>query len=368
MRWFFISFLIIYLGAHYYIFHRVSSDLRLTHNASVWFLLVICLLAFFGVFNQIFIYHHAGHNANFNFVIEFAYIWVGMLSIAFTLLFFGNILFIFFKNPQIRFYITSTALFLTVFVTIYSYINVKVNSPIVKKIEIKVPNLSVDKFTIVQISDMHINLLTKPAEIKKIVAMVNSLNPDIVAMTGDFIDTDISQTFQDYDIDKIKSKYGIFAVSGNHEYYRGIDKFKTSMDNIGYTLIDNKNILINDIIYIAGISDFKASKRFGYEISDFGKAFEGIDFLKPVIFLSHQPEAFAGAEKYPFTLQLSGHTHAGQVPPFDIIEKIIFKHFYGLYNEDGKYIYVTSGTRWWGPPLRLFSKSEIVYIQLYRGN
>lgn len=366
MRWFFVSFLIIYLGTHYYIFHRISNDLRLSHNASVWFLLVICLLAFFGVFNQIFLYKHIGVITNFNFIVEFAYIWVGILSIAFTFLLFGNILFIFFKDPQVRFYITATALLLTVLATIYSYINVKINSPVIKNISIQVPNLSVDKFTIVQLSDMHINPLTKPTEIKKIVAMVNSLKPDIVAITGDVVDTDITKTYQNYDMDKIKSNYGIFVISGNHEYYRGIDKFKTLVNNIGYTLIDNKNVAINNMIYIAGISDFKESKRFNYDISDFDKAFNGIDFTKPVIFLSHQPEAFSHAAQYPFTLQLSGHNHAGQIPPFDIIEKIIFKHFYGLYKEDNKYIYVTSGTRWWGPPLRLFSKSEIVFITLYR--
>lgn len=212
---------------------------------------------------------------------------------------------------------------------------------------------------------MHINALTKPEEIKKIVSMVNSLNPDIVTVTGDFVDTDLSETYQNYYMDKMESKYGIFAVSGNHEYYRGIDTFKTFIDNVGYTLLDNKNVLINNAIYVAGISDLRESKRFNYEISDFDKAFSGIDFSKPVIFLSHQPEAFIRAKNYPFTLQLSGHTHAGQVPPFDIIEKIIFKHFYGLYKENGKYVYVTSGTRWWGPPLRLFSKSEIVRITLH---
>lgn len=366
MRWFFISFLIVYLGAHYYIFHRVSTDLRLNHNTSVWFLLIICLLAFFGVFNQIFLHKYAGSVTNFNFIIELAYIWVGILSIAFTFLLAGNILFIFFKDPQIRLYITAAALALIFLSAVHSYINVKVNSPAIKNIEIKVPNLPVDKFKIVQLSDIHINILTKPEEIKKIVDTVNSLNPDIVAITGDVVDSDISDTYQDYDMHNIKSNYGIFVVSGNHEYYRGIDKFQTFTEKAGYTLIDNKNVAVNNMIYIAGIADFKESKRFNSNVYDFDKAFEGVDFSKPVIFLSHQPEAFGAALRYPFTLQLSGHTHAGQIPPFDIIEKIIFRHFYGLYNENGKYVYVTSGTRWWGPPLRLFSKSEIVNITLYR--
>lgn len=100
MRWFFISFLVLYLGLHYYVFHRISNDLRLTYNVTSWLLLIMVLLAFFGVFNQIFLHHYSANSMRFGFIIELAYIWVGMLSIAFTFLLLGNILFIFLKNPS----------------------------------------------------------------------------------------------------------------------------------------------------------------------------------------------------------------------------------------------------------------------------
>lgn len=362
MRWFLIFFITVYLSLHYYIFYRISNDLRFSHGAAIWFLLAVSLLAFFGIVSQFFLYRHV---SGFGFAVETAYIWMGLLSITVTFLFLGNIMFLFFKSPQAKFYITSAALIFSVITAAYSYINVKINSPVIKNISINIKGLD-GKFKIVQLSDVHINSFTKKDEIKNIISKVNDLEPDVVVITGDLADSDLTFNYKDYGLDAIQSKYGIFVISGNHEYYRGIEKFENFIANSGFTLLDNKNALVNDSVYFAGISDYRESKRFDQNVYDFKKAFENVDFSKPVIFLSHQPEAFKEASKYPFALQLSGHTHAGQIPPFDIIEKIMFKHFYGLYDEGGsRYVYVTSGTRWWGPAMRLFIKSEIVLITLY---
>ena len=113
---------------------------------------------------------------------------------------------------------------------------------------------------------------------------------------------------------------GTFAVNGNHEYYRGITNYETVCNNINFKLLDNENVLIDDKFYVAGITDYKTSKAFNYKPADVDKALKEIDFSKPVIFLSHQPNPFFESQKFPITIQLSGHTHAGQIPPFDIIE------------------------------------------------
>ena len=226
--------------------------------------------------------------------------------------------------------------------------------------------MPVDKLTIVQLSDIHIDVTTKYNTIKKIVEITNSLNPDIIAFTGDLADTDITKTYEKYGLLYLKSKYGVFAVSGNHEYYRSIINYENICEKLNFKLLNNENILIDDKFYVAGITDFQTSKTFNYKPANVKKSLSDIDFDKPVIFLSHQPNSFFESQNYPITIQLSGHTHAGQIPPFDIIEYFLYKYFCGLYKHNDSYIYVTTGTRWWGPPMRLFSKSEIVYITLIK--
>lgn len=365
MGLFFISFLIIYLLLHYYIFVRLSIVFRLESNVYFIILVLIFLLAAWGILAEYFSNKHLANNFLKTFA-GYGYIWFGVLSITFFLFLATDIIHIFIRNNQFIYYSTLTSCILAVFCSAYSVFNVMFREPIIKNISLKVPGLTVEKLRIVQLSDIHIDSYASHKEIQKIVKRTNELNPDIVVLTGDILESRIGDEYIKYDLDKIKTKYGIFAVSGNHEYYMGIDEFYSFCDKIKANVIHNKNIEVGNILYIAGIPDTKSSKRFNSQPADIQKALQNIDFKKPVVFLSHQPDSFIEVSKYPVSLQLSGHTHAGQIPPFDLIEYIFFKYYYGLYNENNSYLYVSSGTRWWGPPMRLFSRSEIVCINLYR--
>ena len=361
---FFIAFLTIYILGNAYIVYRVINDLKL-HGTSltlfIIFYLAITLLSVYSFkisrFNQ--------PTISAKVLTEIGYIWLGVFSIALTYLLLSHLVFIFGYTAKFKYNTTLITIILIVFSAIYSVINT-FGEPKLTKIEIPVPNLPVDKLTIVQLSDIHIDVTTKYNTIKKIVEITNSLNPDIIAFTGDLADTDITKTYEKYGLLYLKSKYGVFAVSGNHEYYRSIINYENICEKLNFKLLNNENILIDDKFYVAGITDFQTSKTFNYKPANVKKSLSDIDFDKPVIFLSHQPNSFFESQNYPITIQLSGHTHAGQIPPFDIIEYFLYKYFCGLYKHNDSYIYVTTGTRWWGPPMRLFSKSEIVYITLIK--
>ncbi len=366
---FFLIFFAVYFIGNVYIIFRIARDLNIHGLAFYIFFVLYIATAIFSFWSLKF----ARENSSSEFVkflSKAGYIWLGIFSISIAYLLLSHILFIFNHSQKFIFNTTLITIVLIVVSSIYSVINT-CGLPVLKEIEIKVPNLPVDKFTIVQLSDIHIDVSTKYDDIKKIVNTVNSLNPDVIAFTGDLADINIVKTYKEYGLADLKAKYGIVAINGNHEYYTGVRQYEFVCDKLNWKLLDNENILIDNKFYFAGITDIKTSQYFNYKKADIGKAMQGIDFSKPVIFLSHQPQVFGEIyKKYPVLLQLSGHTHAGQIPPFDIIEYFMYKYFWGLYkqhyNEKDSYIYVTAGTRWWGPPMRLFSKNEIVKIILRR--
>lgn len=359
---FFIAFLSIYILGNAYIVYRVMHDLKLHGTALTIFITFYLVITFLSVYSFK-ISRFNSPTISAKILTEIGYVWLGTFSIALTYLLVSHLAFIFGHTPKFRYNTTLITVILILVSVVYSYIN-NLGEPKITELEIKVPNLPVDKLTVVQLSDIHIDVTTNYNTIKRFVEITNSLNPDVIVFTGDLADTNITKTYEKYGLLDLKSKYGTFAVSGNHEYYRGITNYETVCKNINFKLLDNENVLVDDKFYVAGIPDYKTSKAFGYKPADVKKSLEGIDFTKPVIFLSHQPNPFFESQKFPITIQLSGHTHAGQIPPFDIIEYFLYKYFCGLYKDNDSYIYVTSGTRLWGPPMRLFSKSEIVKIVL----
>lgn len=360
---FFIVFLTIYILGNVYIVYRVMHDLKLHGLALTLFITFYLIITFLSVCS-LRIARSDNTTIPAKILTEIGYIWLGIFSISLTYLLISHLAFIFGHTPKFRYNTTLITVILILVSAIYSVINI-CGAPKVREYEIKVSNLPADKLTIVQLSDIHIDVTTKYNTIKRIVEITNSLNPDIIAFTGDLADTDITKTYEKYGLLNFKSKYGTFAVTGNHEYYGGINNYESVCENLNFKLLNNENILVDDKFYVAGITD-KTSKTFNYKPSNIEQALQNIDFTKPVIFLSHQPNPFFEIQKYPVTIQLSGHTHAGQIPPFDIIEYFLYKYFCGLYKGNDSYIYVTTGTRWWGPPMRLFSKSEIVKITLIK--
>ena len=234
-----------------------------------------------------------------------------------------------------------------------------------EKVNIKIKNLK-RAYKIVQLSDVHIGGLVNATVINKIVQRVNLLNPDLVVITGDLVDIEISKATDSLkEFQNLKSKYGTYFVVGNHEYFHDIDIIIDTVKSLGIKVLENENIYIGEEkegFNLAGVYDV-FGYRANHHIPDIYKALEG-QTLCPTILLAHQPryieEVTDGVD-----LMLSGHTHGGQLYPFRFLVKLQQPYVSGLHqhNEDLQ-IYINKGTGFWGPPMRLGASSEITEITI----
>ncbi len=225
-----------------------------------------------------------------------------------------------------------------------------------KEVEINIPNLKRD-MKIVQLSDIHMGSIRNSGFMKKIVEKTNTLNPDIVLITGDTADG--SAKLHPYMFNSINNlKAPVFLVIGNHETYEGLDNvfevFKTT----------NIEILRNEIVEFEGLQiigvDYSIERNYLKKILPQIE----IDKFKPSILMYHVPTEVETTNEYGINLQLSGHTHKGQLFPFNFLGRLFFPYFNGLYNYNGTQLYVSQGTGTWGPPMRLGSRNEITLIKL----
>ena len=267
-----------------------------------------------------------------------------------------------FKIKVFRYYSTLITMCVCIAVSLWSLLNAALILN-VKEITIPVPGLTVSSLKIVQLSDIHINANTRPEVISGIFEKAAALDADIIVLTGDIIDTDIVQdgSYTRFGFEKLQAKYGVYAITGNHDHYTGVQIFYTLFERLGIKVLQDENIQIDGIINIAGINDISFRSEDMITI-----ALSGSDTSLPVLFLSHRPESFDYASTLePYRIiQLSGHTHAGQIPPVEIVRRFFMKYNLGLYRKQNAVMYVSSGTRWWGPPMRFGNTSEIAVITL----
>jgi predicted MPP superfamily phosphohydrolase len=219
-------------------------------------------------------------------------------------------------------------------------------------------------FSVVQISDLHIGGLIDREFVKASVDKINALSPDIVCLTGDIIDISLDSIKDTIlELEMIESKYGIYYVLGNHEYFHNPEKIIDFIKETKITLLLNENIQIDALkLNIVGVTD-----RMGYRVGkfepDINRAFKGCNEEYKSIFLAHQPRFIEELGAYRPELILSGHTHGGQIWPFEYLVRLQQPYVKGLHKlSNGSYIYVNSGIGFWGPPMRLGSQAEITYL------
>ncbi|MBN1383897.1 MAG: metallophosphoesterase [Elusimicrobia bacterium] len=357
---FFLIFLSIYLGVHYYVYSRIASGLLLSSKACKYLRLFFLFASLSFILGEF-----LSRRMDYSWVEPVALtgvVWFGVIFIAVTVFLIADILRIFFHSESFRYYSVIFSLITVFFISAFSVYNAAVRRAIIKEIEIKLEKLpkKLSGFSIVQLSDLHLNLLKSEKWLCQIVSRTNELNPDIIVITGDLMDSELGDARGFCSILKgLKSKYGVYAVSGNHEFYAGYDRFLDIAGKSDITVLKNEKITIAGSIELVGIDD-ETGRRFSEPGSDLEKAFKNCDLKKPIILLSHQPDVFDKAVEFGTDLQLSGHTHAGQIPPLDLIVQFYFKYPYGLYCRNSSYIYTTAGTSTWGPPMRLFTRNEII--------
>jgi len=228
----------------------------------------------------------------------------------------------------------------------------------------KLPD-NISRFKIVQISDVHIGLIVREERLKKIINEVKLAEPDILVSTGDLVDGQINRLAGLEEIlNEINPRYGKFAITGNHEFYAGIDQALDFTRKAGFKLLRGEGAHVGDIMNIAGVDD-PAGKTFNRYNNVQEKALlSELNNGRFTLLLKHRPFV-DNASQGLFDLQLSGHTHKGQIFPFTLITKMFFPHQSGIFNLlNNSILYVSRGTGTWGPPIRFMSPPEVTVIEL----
>ena len=214
----------------------------------------------------------------------------------------------------------------------------------------------------VMISDLHVGTSIGKKEITEIKAMIEELSPQIVFICGDLFDHASYEEIMRFTAEKlgsIKTEYGTFFVTGNHEYYLGdMSEILSYFEGTGIRVLQDETIMIGDI-YIAGRKDIRENERI-----PLSKILEGTEKIRPVIVLDHQPNAIDEAAENGVDLQLSGHTHNGQLFPFNYIVGLANHTHYGIVDEGALKAVVSSGIGTWKYPVRTGSSSEIVRVRV----
>jgi uncharacterized protein len=243
----------------------------------------------------------------------------------------------------------------------------------VKRVEIVLDRLPVaaDGMRIVQLCDMHVGGLLSKGFVEEVVNATNQLSPDVIAVVGDLVDGSVEQLRAAIaPMGDLRARFGTFFVTGNHEYYSssGAEAWMAELERIGMRVLRNQRVPVGGMgagFDVAGVPD-RTAGRFPDEGpgEDVGKAMHGRDPSRAVVLLAHQPLTVHKAALHGVDLQLSGHTHGGQIWPWGALVRLQQPFIRGLHRVRDTQLYVSCGTGFWGPPMRLGAPAEITEIVL----
>lgn len=372
---FFIIFILTYGGMHLYVFLKAKAALHPGKRPLIFLALFLVLMISAPFFVRF--YEKQGFETFAYLTANVGFLWMGVMLIFFV---YGvaidgykSILFIIkriFGKDLSRLQPSSgfaffAPLLIAILIASYGYfeaLDIKVEKVIVRSSKIPA---SIGKIKIVQISDVHLGHIVREERLRNILDKVKAEEPDMLVCTGDLIDgqrsdlNDLSNMFKE-----IRPKYGKFAITGNHEYYAGLEKSLEFIERAGFTLLRGEGMTIDGIINIAGVDD-GGGEGFGdmRSISE-KELLSGLPSDKFTLFLKHRPlldNEILGL----YDLQLSGHTHKGQIFPFNFFVARFFPFISGYHKiTDISAIYVSRGTGTWGPPIRFMSPPEVTVIEL----
>jgi uncharacterized protein len=370
-------FLSLYGLLHLYFYRKVTGSFNLTLSQNIIFTIILFLLFLSPIFMRVL--EGKGPEALSIALTYTGYLWMSILFLLFTFNLVIDIyrLVIFLSSHIINSDLTRllpdkrialmVVILLTAFINLYGFYaawNIKT-----EKITLATKKLppEVDKLRIVQISDIHFSRTNGVRLAEKITGIISGLKPDLLVSTGDLIDDGLKEQEKVQAMFRgIETKYGKYAATGNHEFFAGIQVTGKFTEDCGFRLLRNENVAVNDFIGIAGIDDPAANRGSIRQTADEGKVMAGFTPDKINIFLKHQPRI----EKESigkFDIQLSGHTHRGQIFPFSLFVGMMFKYLDGLYDlGSNSFLYVSRGTGTWGPPIRFLAPPEITVIDFIR--
>ena len=341
-------FLLIYLGIHFFVVSALANLFSIPKN--IFFYPLILILA--SSFPLSVLIERKSPSKKSRYFHLVSATWMGILLYLFLLLLIYQILDIFLIIPKTQAEITilSFALVLTVYCLI--------NGSLIRIREIEIPMEKLKKeIKLVQLSDVHIGSVRGSNFLKEIVEKTNQLSPDIVIITGDLVDGTAPLTHEIINpINKLKAP--ALFVTGNHEFYEGFDNIFKLLKKTKLKLLRNSETNFQGVQFL-GVN-------YSEEKNYLDNALKGIKIKQPSVLLYHLPTNPEYLSTKKINLQLAGHTHNGQIFPFNIFAKLAYPNVSGFYTSKNKKssIYVSQGTGTWGPPMRLSSFNEITLIRL----
>jgi len=377
MLGFFAIFFTLYTALNYYIFIRGWQALAIYPHARIFYLVLFLIFSFSYLIAKIFA----------KYIPAFLYdiiLWIGAFWFALMVYFFIAIILIDLIrlfNWQLNFFpasfkenylqtkfITLVVVAIIVSITVFAgYLNTR--NLKIKTLELNLPkgNSALTELNAVMVSDIHLSPINNGPFLAKIVKKINEFNPDIVFVAGDLFD-DSAEILRQRNIGSslsdIISKNGVYAITGNHEYINGIDSAVAFIESYGIKMLRDSSTFIMNSFNLVGRED-RAKKQFtGKPRKSLEEIMESVDKNYPVILMDHTPFGLDDAEKNNVALQLSGHTHHGQMFPANLITKMIYEVSWGYLKKGNTQYYVSSGAGTWGPPVRTGSDSEIVHLKI----
>ena len=251
--------------------------------------------------------------------------------------------------------------------TVYGFFNAMY--PRVKQLNLSVPRKqsSARELSLVVVSDIHLGTIMGSRRLRYIIDKINSQNADIVLLAGDVFDEDIGRVIKNNLgelLRQIRSTYGLYAITGNHEYIGGVDNAVRYLTEHGVTVLRDQYIEIADNITIIGREDRSIKGWSGQRRKSIPEILNGTPVNFPTILLDHQPQHLEEAVEAGIDIQFSGHTHHGQLWPFNFITKKVYEVSWGYKKKGTTHIYVSCGAGSWGPPVRTGNRPEIIHCRL----
>ncbi|MCP4197597.1 MAG: metallophosphoesterase [Proteobacteria bacterium] len=369
---------------HYYFWRRFVKDTHLSmpwRRVATWAIILLCV----GMNSSMFL----GRVLSFEtgrIVLFIPRIWMGFIMVLLAVLFASDLVKLIWRGaravrregpiePERRIFFSKVVAGVSAFSTAgFSAFAVPkaICNAHIKNVEVALAKLpkALDGFKIAQITDLHIGMSLGGEWLREIVRKTNALNPDAIVITGDMIDGPPERIIEEVaPIQDLKAPQGVFFVTGNHEYYSDILKWMPLFEKMGLKMLHNELVRVgrgDHTFDLAGVDDYRAHNLEPEHGPDLEKAVKGRDPNRELVLLAHQPKAVFEAALHGVGLQLSGHTHGGQLWPFNHLVHLAQPYTRGLNRHtDRTQIYVSEGTGFWGPPMRSGTKSEITLLKLY---
>ena len=240
--------------------------------------------------------------------------------------------------------------------------------PGVKQVQIALPRWpkELSGYRIIQLSDIHIGAILQRGYAERLVELCNRLEPDLIAITGDLVDGSLEHLQHHVaPFEALRARDGVFFVTGNHDHYAGASQWSNFLEELGLRVLRNAHATVqarDSSFVVGGVYDRTSSNG-----DDVNAAFSGASSSTPRLLLAHHPQTFHKATQHQVDLQLSGHTHAGQLWPFRYFVHLQTPFIDGLHWQGPHALYVSRGTGFWGPPMRILAPPEVTELILVHG-